>query len=96
MKCEKCGRELTAIELVMENFDGGNTITKHSFTEMDNGAVIVDTTPLWVGGELGLDEVHDTIACPHCGQFPFEDTEVQIDDVVRVVMFRKEDENAAN
>lgn len=28
MKCEKCGRELTAIELVMENFDGGNTITK--------------------------------------------------------------------
>lgn len=92
MKCEKCGRELTAIELVMENFDGGNTITKHSFTEMDNGAVIVDTTPLWVGGELGLDEVH-TIACPHCGQFPFEDTEVQVYDVVRIVMFRKESEN---
>lgn len=93
MKCEKCGRELNAIELVMETFDGGNTIAKHSFTEMENGAVIVDTTPLWVGSELGLDEVHDTIVCPHCGQFPFEDTEVQIDDVVRVVMFRKDNEN---
>lgn len=33
MKCEKCGRELTAIELVMETFDGGNIITKHSFVK---------------------------------------------------------------
>ena len=43
MKCEKCGRELTAIELVMENFDGGNTITKpkpYSFT----GGMLFDTS----------------------------------------------------
>lgn len=49
MKCEKCGRELTAIELVMETFDGGNIITKGmSYAEMD-------------GYNAGIDEVWNAL-----------------------------------
>ena len=33
----------------------------------------------------------DTITCPHCGKFPFESTEIYVYDIVRVVMFRKAD-----
>lgn len=88
--CEKCGRELNTIGLVTETFDGGDTLIQHIPAEAYNGAVIVDTSPHWSGYEIeDADDMLDTIVCPHCGEFPFKNTEVQVHDVVRLVMFRK-------
>ena len=89
MKCEKCGHELSTLSVDMFNYDGSNRFVDYTFREEGENAVIVETPRNWVGYELLEPEMHETIRCPNCGKFPFENTEVQGCDVVRLVMFRK-------
>ena len=41
--------------------------------------------------DLSEEEMFETITCPHCKQFPFKSTEIQVYDVVRVVCFKTEE-----
>lgn len=91
MKCEKCGHELEEVKVNMFNYDGSDRFYSHYITEAEEDAAVVETTQNWTGYELSEDEMVDTIECPHCGEFPFKSTEIQVYNVVRLVMFRTEE-----
>lgn len=90
MKCEKCGKEITSLKVEMFNHDGSDSDVTHSFNECETDAVVIDVDPNWTGNELDEEEMADTIHCPFCGEFPFENKEIQTYNYVRVVMFKTE------
>lgn len=55
----------------------------------DEDAAVVDTEQNWTGYELTEKEMPDCIRCPSCKKFPFESTEIQVYNIVRLVMFRR-------
>ncbi len=88
MKCEQCGAELKC--LLVDEFDreGADSFNEYWFNECDENAVYIDTNANWTGYGLSDEEMPDTITCPFCHKYPFKDTEMQVYDIVRVVMFR--------
>lgn len=90
MKCEKCGEEISYLLVDVFNRDGSDSDQMLPITECENNAAYIETDPNWTGYELSEYESRETIICPHCKQFPFESTEMQVYDIVRVVCFRKE------
>lgn len=90
MKCEKCGHELTAIEVNFFNdCNGSDSFIKESFKEEEVDAVVLEIDKNWTGYELDEEEMTSTIRCPHCNQFPFKNKEIQVYEVVRAVMFKE-------
>jgi predicted nucleic-acid-binding Zn-ribbon protein len=89
MKCEMCGKEITSLKVGVFNYDGSDSDVTYSFDECENDAVVIDVDPNWTGNELNEDEVINTIHCPHCGKFPFENKEIQTRTHIAVAMFRK-------
>lgn len=49
MKCEKCGKELSLINVNVFNYDGTDQFLSHSYNEYYKDAVVIDTTPNWTG-----------------------------------------------
>ncbi len=94
MKCEKCGKEMGGIGISINcfNHDGTDSLYIHSFDELTN-VIVVDTDKSWTGYELTEEEQLETIKCPHCDQFPFKVKEIQVHEIVRIVMFKKEHED---
>lgn len=88
ISCEKCGHELDIIALNVFAYDCSDHLIHHIPKEADNNAVVVETMQNWCGYELLDEEMPDSISCPYCHKFPFEDIEVQCYDVVRLVMFK--------
>ena len=74
--------------------DGSNSYVEHPLQECEDSAAFADTTQNWTGYELSDEERLEGILCPHCKQFPFKSTEIQIYDVVRIVCFREADHGA--
>ena len=89
MKCEKCGKELKYININMFGHDGSDYFRNHHFQECEENAVVIDTDSAWTGYELSDEERLETIKCPYCNQFPFEDKEIQEYEMIRLVMFRR-------
>ena len=89
MKCEKCGKTIDHVMVGLFNYDGSDSDVEHYIEEAEEDAVVFETDKDWTGYELSEEEMLETIKCPHCGKFPFESTELQVYDVVRVVMFKK-------
>lgn len=90
MKCEKCGQEITSIEVNFFNdFNGSDSFRKASFKEEKVDAVVLEIDKNWTGYELDEEEMTSTIRCPHCKQFPFKNKEVQVYEIVRAVMFKE-------
>ena len=89
MKCEKCGQEINTLLVDVFQRDGSDDFDEHPVFECEENAAYIETTPNWTGYELSEEEMIDTIACPHCKQFPFQSKEVQVYDVVRVVCFKE-------
>lgn len=90
MKCEKCGKEIDGI-LVDEFLRDANTDVKYPFKEEPENAVVIDVNRNWTGYELSEEERIDTIRCPHCKQFPFICEEIQEEEIVRLVLFKGND-----
>ena len=88
MICEKCGKEMQSIHVNMFDCSGADSLWKYDFQECEEDAVVIDTNPAWVGCGLSDEEQLETIKCPHCHQFPFKNTEIQVYDVVRIVCFK--------
>ena len=91
MKCEKCGKQLKYIELNRFSLHNGSDFySKHTYKEEPQDAVVIDTDNFWTGYELEEDEQIETIRCPYCHEFPFDTKDVQVYEIVRIVMFKKE------
>lgn len=92
MKCEKCGKEIGC--LLVDTFlrDGSDTDIEQPIVECEHNAACIETTQNWTGYDLSEEEMLETITCPHCKQFPFKSTEIQVYDVVRVVCFKTEED----
>lgn len=89
MKCEKCGQEITSIEVNSFDFNSSDSFEKVLFKEEEVDAVVLELSKNWVGYELDEEEMTSTIRCPHCNQFPFQHKEIQVYEVVRAVMFKR-------
>ena len=89
MRCEKCGKQLEYIEADRFAMNGSDFSAKYSYKEVPQDAVVIDTDNFWTGYELEKDEQIKTIRCPYCREFPFDDKEIQVCEVVRVVMFKR-------
>lgn len=88
LKCEKCGNPMPGIEVNFFDREGDDHYKCLAYEEHESDAVVIDVTPNWTGHELDEAELPDTIRCMYCGEFPFENTEVQTYDFVRLVMFK--------
>ena len=94
MKCEKCGKEINSI-LVNEFLrDGSDKYIEYPLSEVPENAGVIDTNKNWTGYELSEEERRETIVCPNCKQFPFACKEIQEEEIIRIVCFKRED-NAA-
>lgn len=92
MKCEKCGKEMAYLMVDTFQNDCSDAWEKRAFQECEDNAVCLDLDASWTGNDLFKDERRETIRCPHCYAYPFENTELQVHEIVRVVCFKKENE----
>jgi len=87
MYCDKCGKELKSILVDEFQRDGSDSFISHPVKDELYDAAVVEIDSNWTGYDLSEEELLDTIICPHCGQFPFKNKEIQVYDIVRLVMF---------
>ncbi|MCI9092633.1 MAG: hypothetical protein HFF36_02445 [Coprobacillus sp.] len=89
MKCEKCGKEISFLNVNHFNHDGSDSYLSITFEEVPDNAVLIETNKNWTGYDLSEEEMIETIQCPLCGKFPFKNEEIQLYELVKVVMFKK-------
>lgn len=90
MKCEKCGKQINNLLVDIFTRDGSDRDFEVPISEHEVNAVAVEVNHNWVGDELSEEEQKNTIRCPYCKQFPFESEEIQTEEVVRIICFKKE------
>ncbi len=89
MKCEKCGKEISFLNVNHFNHDGSDSYLSITFEEVPDNAVLIETNKNWTGYDLSEEEMIETIQCPLCGKFPLKNEEIQLYELVKVVMFKK-------
>ena len=89
MRCEKCGRQIIAVEINEFQRDGSDRFRDIPIKEYLDNAVGFETTQDWCGYDLTEEEQTEAILCPYCNEFPFKDREIQVYEVVRVVCFKQ-------
>ena len=93
VKCEKCGKEIRSLMINIFNYDGSDGDYEFPITEYEENAVTVDVNHDWTGDELSEEEQKNTIRCPYCNQFPFVSEEIQTDNIVRIICFKRSENN---
>lgn len=88
VRCEKCGFKMEMVEVNFFDREGDDHYEVCGYEQAEYDAIVVDVPPNWTGNELDESELPDTIRCPICKKFPFDNTEVQTYDFVRLVMFK--------
>ena len=74
--CEKCGKKIDHIITSVFNYEGSDSEYSFPVTYYDDGGCIqFSTTQNWTGYELTDTERKDSIRCPFCREFPFDDNE---------------------
>ena len=94
VKCEKCGNELTYIQVNRFERDGSDSWQPENIETHKNGVYIDLHYPqTWTGYEFDADsdDARQSIRCPYCHEFPFNDKEIQEYQIVRVVMFTEKE-----
>ena len=89
MICEKCGASIDWLEINEFNYDGRDSWYKVPAEKADEDAVVVETNLNWTGYELSEEEQLECVRCPKCKRFPFDYKEIQVYEIVRLVMFRR-------
>ena len=95
IKCECCGRELNYVNVDLFDIQGSDSFERLPLYECDDNAVYIEPGQIWTGYELSEEEQINTIECPYCNKFPFNEKDIQVEDVVRVVMFKDDEETHA-
>ena len=88
-KCKRCGKEIDHVRVNFFDHEGADADISCSFVEYPNEhAIELDVDRGWTGYDLDYEteECRDTIRCPFCDKFPFDD-EIHVCDIVRVIMF---------
>lgn len=68
------------------NQDGSDDFYEYSISEEnDINSVFIDTDRNWTGYELSCDEKTETVVCPNCKKYPFDNKEIQKYEIVRLV-----------
>lgn len=89
MKCEKCGHELTYLAIDLFDHSGSNDTVKVPFKEYDyNNTIELETNSDWIGYGLDETEMLNTIWCPYCHEYPFENTKIKTMEIVRLALFK--------
>lgn len=89
MKCEKCGHELTYLAIDLFDHSGSNHTVKVPFKEYDyNKTIELETNSDWIGYGLDENEMLNTIWCPYCHEYPFENTKIKTMEIVRLALFK--------
>ena len=88
IKCENCGKEIKHI--ITRSFDrfGNDFEDIRELTEYEVDAVGFDIDKNWCGYDLTENEQRELIECPYCHKYPFENNEIQIYEIVRVIGFK--------
>lgn len=94
MKCSKCNNKINSVLLNRFSHEGDDYWHCSPIEEADEDAILMETDYNWCGYGLTEEEYHNCIKCPICGDFPFKDTEVQLYEVIRLVCFKEETDNA--
>ena len=90
MKCKKCGEEIKEIRTNIFNRDGSDSYYDFSIKQVPHNAVYFETDTSWTGYELSDEERKESIKCPYCKKYPFDDkVEIQTYEILRVVCFKK-------
>ncbi len=95
VKCKCCGRELNYVNVDLFDIQGSDSFERLPLYECDDNAVYIEPGQIWTGYKLSEEEQIDTIECPYCNKFPFNEKEIQVEDIVRVVMFKDDEETHA-
>lgn len=95
VKCKCCGREINYVNVDLFDIQGSDSFERLPLYECDDNAVYIEPGQIWTGYELSEEEQIDTIECPYCNKFPFNEKDIQVEDVVRVVMFKDDEETHA-
>lgn len=95
IKCRCCGREINYVNVDLFDIQGSDSFERLPLYECDDNAVYIEPGQIWTGYELSEEEQIDTIECPYCNKFPFNEKDIQVEDVVRVVMFKDDEETHA-
>lgn len=95
IKCKCCGRELNYVNVDLFDIQGSDSFERLPLYECDDNAVYIEPGQIWTGYELSEEEQINTIECPYCNKFPFNEKDIQVEDVVRVVMFKDDEETHA-
>lgn len=95
VKCKCCRREIDYVNVDLFDIQGSDSFERLPLYECDDNAVYIEPGQIWTGYELSEEEQIDTIECPYCNKFPFNEKDIQIEDVVRVVMFKDDEETHA-
>ena len=91
MICEKCGKKIDSLLIDRFNYDGSDSLCEYPITEYEENAVTVDVDHNWTGYELSDEEQKDSICCPYCNRFPFISEEIQIEEIVRIICFKRDE-----
>lgn len=95
MKCLNCGEIIDEVLVNTFIYDGSDTEVKtpieHIYNETGRKLVggVIRTTYNWTGYELTDEERKETIVCPICKKYPFNnDDEIETNEVVEVICFK--------
>jgi hypothetical protein len=87
IKCKCCGAEINSVLVGLFDHNDNDADYELPLFECPENAVYFETATNWTGYDLSESEQRETITCPKCHKYPFED-EIQVDNIVRVVMFK--------
>ena len=90
MKCEKCGAEIKQLIIRVSDAYGSDCSISVDITECEKNAVVFETDKSWTGYDQDGEDANQDIRCPICGKNPFQNDEIQIFNIVRVVNFKKQ------
>lgn len=85
--CNKCGNPLPFVEADCFQYDGADAWEEYPVHACSNRAVYIDLPTSWAGDCMSEEEQMESIRCPHCHKYPFNDEEIQVYGMLRTVMF---------
>ena len=87
--CRCCGKPIDHLMVNMFAYDGSDSFVKTGLNYIrDSDCVIISTSPNWTGYELDDEERKETIVCPECGKYPFDEAiDMEIVEPVDVMMW---------
>ena len=83
------GEKENEIIISVSDAYGSDCSISVDITECEKNAVVFETDKSWTGYDQDGEDANQDIRCTICGKNPFQNDEIQIFNIVRVVKFKK-------